>query len=384
MRTVLIGTECRRSFLVAGLGSLMLAGWMAAAPARGEAPRSGGRPGPQVLLERVEKIYSDGRWNGRLSMVLWKGQYYIFFRSSIAHDQDGAIRMIRSASNTPKHWSTSPYAPANYQATIKAGKSVDPIGPGPAATIVIDSPQDESEMHVLATPERMFGYVVLLNPGNDTVIGSQVIYTDNGKDWSKPRPVYEPGWSFWKPRSHEGTHYVAADVMTGNRRIELLSSDDGFQWKKVSTIGEGPLTETDLVFLKDGTLLAVARQGRVFKAQPPYTQWTSQRCPTLDGPAVALVGDSILASGRVAAGNFPDSQQGERRTGLFLIDPETLSFQWKMNMVTQWGGDVSYPHILPLDNHRALIAWYDGQRYQKGVPKQADIFLAVLRLEPRK
>ena len=128
--------------------------------------------------------------------------------------------------------------------------------------------------------------------------------------------------------------------------------------------------------------LAVARQGRVFRSKPPYTEWTSRRCPTLDGPAVALVGDTVLASGRVAAGNFPDAQQGERRNGLFSIDPKTLKFQWKMNMVTQWGGAVSYPHILSLDRHRALIAWYDGQRYQKGVPKQADIFLAILRLVP--
>ena len=36
---------------------------------------------------------------------------------------------------------------------------MDPIGPGPAAVFVIDSPRDESEMHVLATTDRPFGYV---------------------------------------------------------------------------------------------------------------------------------------------------------------------------------------------------------------------------------
>ena len=379
MRTGFCSSRCRRC-VVPGLVALVLAGWMLTAGPHGAEPES--RPDPQVLLEKVDKIYSDGKWNGRLGMVLWKGRFYIFFRSAVAHDQNGAIRMIRSTSNIPRHWSTSPYSPENYQATIKAGRPVDPIGPGPEAVLVIDSPVDESEMHVLGTPERLFGYVVLLVAGSDEVIGTQVIHTDNGTDWSKPKQVYEPGWSFWKPRSYKGTHFVVADVMTGKRRIELLSSTDGVAWKKVSTIAEGPFTETDLVFLKDGTLLAVARQGRVFRSKPPYTEWTSRRCPTLDGPAVALVGDTVLASGRVAAGNFPDAQQGERRNGLFSIDPQTLKFQWKMNMVTQWGGDVSYPHILSLDRHRALIAWYDGQRYQKGVPKQADIFLAILRLVP--
>ena len=26
----------------------------------------------RVLLERVSKIYSDGKWNGRLALVRWK------------------------------------------------------------------------------------------------------------------------------------------------------------------------------------------------------------------------------------------------------------------------------------------------------------------------
>ena len=66
----------------------------------------------------------------------------------------------------------------------------------------------------------------------------------------------------------------------------------------------------------------------------------------------------------------------------FTIDPVTLKYTWKMNMAPQWGGDLSYPHILPLGNDRALLAWYDGERYQQGVPKRADIFIAVLRLLP--
>ena len=51
-----------------------------------------------------------------------------------------------------------------------------------------------------------------------------------------------------------------------------------------------------------------------------------------------------------------------------------------MNLLTQWGGDLSYPHILAVDDHRALITWYDGQRWEKDVSKQADIFLAFLRI----
>ena len=371
---------CRH--LAGSLPAFLLAGCLVAASAAGLGLPAAQGAEPEVLLERVDKVYADGKWNGRLSVVPFLGRYYAFFRSAVAHDQDGAIRVITSIGNSTTRWSSSPYAQLNYEATLKAGKSLDPIAHGPKARVLFDTELDESEMHVVATPQRMFGYIVYLPVNSDTVVGTKVTYTDDGLDWSEPVDVYQPGWSFWKPRSFQGIHYVVADVMTGTRRLELLRSRDGLKWTKVSTIAEGNLTETDLVFLDDGTAIAVARQGYVYKATPPYTKWIARKAPHLSGPAVARVANTILASGRIATANFPDGQQGERRTALFTIDPVTLKYTWKMNMVTQWGGDLSYPHILPLGNDRALLAWYDGERYQQGVPKRADIFMAVLRLLP--
>ena len=363
---------------------LAIAALSSAGPLCGDEPESHPGSRAEVLMERVEKIYSDGKWNGRPSVVLWKGRYYIFFRTGSRHDSpDGAIRMMHTESNIPRQWSTSPYAAKNYRAVVAAGKPLDPIGPGPSATVVIDTARNEQEAHMLATPKRLFAYTVIEDLATGGVEGTMVSYTENGTDWSEPEFVFEPGWSFWKPRTLDGVHYVAADVMTGKRRVDLLSSTDGLEWKKVSTIAEGSLTETAILFLKDDTLLAVARQGWIYKADPPYTTWTSKKWRTaIDGPALELVGDTVLASGRAAAANFPaDGQNGTRRTALFVVDPKTLECKWKMNMLTQWGGDLSYPHILALDDHRALMVWYDGQRYEKGVAKQADLILTVLRVQ---
>ena len=338
----------------------------------------------EVLIERLEQIYSDGKWNGRPAVVLWRGRYFLFFRTGTDHGSaDGAIRMMHTYSNVPRQWSTSPYTPKNYRATVAAGRSLDPIGPGPPPQVVIDTPRNEQEAHVLATPQRLFVYTVIEDPLTGGVEGTMVSHTDDGIAWSQPAAVHHPGWSFWKPRSHQGVHYVAADVMTGRARVDLLRSTDGLAWQTVSTIATGALTETALVFLKDGTLLALARQGWLFKAPPPYTHWTSRKLRTaIDGPSLERVGDTVLASGRAAAANFPsDDQQGTRRTALFVVRPQTLEVVWKMNLLTQWGGDLSYPHILALDDRRALIAWYDGQRYEEGVAKQADLLLAILRLQ---
>ena len=80
---------------------------------------------------------------------------------------------------------------------------------------------------------------------------------------------------------------------------------------------------------------------------------------------------------------YPDDQNGSRRNGLFIIDPETLERKWQMNMPTQWGADVSYPHMFAMDHERAVIVWYDGVWPEPAKPhlvKQSDIMLAVLRV----
>lgn len=347
--------SCRRYFGGGLLLALVLGGVLRSARAEdADDIRSPAHTGASVVMERVEKIYTDGRWNGRPTIVFWKGQYYIFFHAGAEHSSaDGEIRVLKSRGAQPTGWTVSD---------------------------VVDGPHNDAEAHVLATEERLFAYIVVDDHLRDEPIASQVTYTDDGVHWSEPKDVYRPEFSFWKPVTHDGVHYVASDVMTGNRRVELLRSRDGLDWQQVSIIIQGRFTETSLAFLRDGRLLAVIRQGRIASSRPPYTEWTVRESPSLGGPAVGLVGNAVVVSGRVGARRYPDDQPGSTRTGLFLLDTETLRMEWQMNMVTQWGADVSYPHFFALGGNRALMAWYDGEPYEKGVPKQADIFLATLEV----
>ena len=54
----------------------------------------------RICLESVETLYADGRWNGRPSIVLWRGEYYIAFRSSLSHgtidNEMGKVLMLKS------------------------------------------------------------------------------------------------------------------------------------------------------------------------------------------------------------------------------------------------------------------------------------------------
>ena len=80
-------------------------------------------------------------------------------------------------------------------------------------------------------------------------------------------------------------------------------------------------------------------------------------------------------------GAFPTTSQASHAPGLFAFDPGAKKLRWKMNMLTQWGGDESYPHFCRIDQRRALMVWYSGEEYERGVPKQADLLLATLRVQ---
>ena len=350
----------RRRFLgrslATGAGAMALCQTRSGVPQAAEAVAGKQGPEPEILLERVEKIFSDGRWNGRAGLVFWKDRYYMTFRSGSEHSStDGKIRLLTSRPHEPRGWTVSD---------------------------VVDTPHDDAEAHLMVTPDRLFVYFPLEDAKNTgDPIRTMLSQSPDGQSWSPAIPVYKPGFSFWKTTTHKGTYYAAADIMTGNRRVELVRSTDGLDWEKVSTILEGRFTETSLLFLNDDSLLAFTRQGKVSFSRPPYTQWETQAGVPLGGPAAALIGNTILVSGRTSTESYPDDQPGSSRTGLFTFDPVTKTFRHRMNMLTQWGLDESYPHFLRLDDHRALMVWYTGEGYERGVAKQADLLLAHLRIQ---
>ena len=349
----------RRNFLKAGLATgagLLATGQLNTQSVSAAAARKGLLNADRhVLFEHIEKIYSDGQWNGRPALVYWKGHYYNFFRAGSGHGgYDGRVMMMKSKRGEPSDWTT---------------------------TKIIDTPRNEAEAHVLVTENRIFIYIVIEQPDNEAKLETLVTYSDDGKKWTKPERMYDLGYSVWKPHTVNGVHYMAADLMVGHKHVRLLKSTDGLNWETVSTIVEGKrYTETALVTLKDDTMVAITRQSKVSFAKPPYTEWTTYDGISLGGPAAAVVGDTLIVSGRVGSDNYPDNQPGPARTGLFTYDDTEMKYRWKTNLVTQWGMDVSYPHILPLDDERALLTWYDGKGYEKGVTKQADIFLATVRV----
>ena len=91
-----------------------------------------------MRIEKVDKIFSDGRHNAFTSIEFWKGKYYVAFRSADSHasphevggDTDlasGHITLLESAD--AKEWSSS---------------------------VVMDTQWDDRDAKLLATADRLY------------------------------------------------------------------------------------------------------------------------------------------------------------------------------------------------------------------------------------
>ena len=343
-------------------------------------PSSG--DGPTIHLENVRTIHTDGEHHAFTSIARWRGKYYVAFRSATSH-----------ATPWDEGWEEIDLEPGR----ITLAESTDLTNW--TTKVVLNTQFDDRDPKLLATEDRLYIYATsIIGPATTTFPQeTYMVFTSDGENWTKPVSAYRYNYGFWKPKLHQGIYYAAADVdvtQPGQRKtmqVELLRSEDGQLWQPVSTITRGSKrTETSLVFLEDDSLLAVCRQSVLAVAQPPYREWKPvgldqgalyEVMPIgIPGPAAELIGDTVVVCCRGRKNEFPDDSPGQYRTSLLTLDRSDMSLNWHINLPTEWGGDLSYAGILPLDDSRFLLSYYDGELYEKGVPKRSDIKLAEIRL----
>ena len=306
-----------------------------------------------LTIESAETIHSDGRHNAFTSMVRWRGRYYVAFRSAGTH-----------AATWEDGWGD---VPATY-GRIMLLESADLRTWTPS--VILDSEYDDRDPKLLTTEERLYVFsTTIIGPARLTMPQETYLsFTEDGRTWCRPVSAYRYNYGYWKPQTHGGIHYVAADVDVTppnveelDQQVELLSSRDGQLWQPVSVIVRASrCTETELLFLADGSLLAFTRPHYVSIARPPYTDWSvagaapddraREHPPGYSGPAAVQVGETLVFSCRTSRTHYPDDQPGRSRTGLFTVDPSDYSLTWHANLPTGWGGDQSYAGMLALDD----------------------------------
>jgi hypothetical protein len=217
--------------------------------------------------------------------------------------------------------------------------------------------------------------------------------------WTEPEAVLDPDFIPWRIRVVGGRPYMLAyqggeniyDVNGEPIRVSWLTSDDGRSWHAVvpdhQVVLEGGSSETDFVFLDDGSLVAVSRDeagdamgfGTKICRAPAnaLADWTCVMDPRkYDSPLLFRQGDAVYLIGRrnvSDTGNYDlgehdlTVQQQEVRYELdyWRLDPQSLSVSWVLDLPSR--GDTCFPRMLDLGNGTIRIYNYtsplDGPDY---------------------
>lgn len=275
------------------------------------------------------RIWDEDAYNSFTDLIRFGDLWYCTFRQSDAHEfgRGGSIRLIVSADG--RTWTSA------AQFTIE---EIDLRDPKLSIT-----PQGQLMLRVDAC-----------RYGTDSQLtrDSRVCFSDDGQTFTPWETQTfdvsgEPnsdGHRLWRVSWHNDVAY-GATALLDPERIYLCTSRDGLHFKGITRLcpeGSGKLSETTVRVLRDGTMLALVRQGWLGQSTPPYTHWSWQRAPKVGGPNfIELPDGRLFGSGREYR------RDGTKRTILAEMTP------------------TSYRPILRLpsdgDNSYAGMVWHEGR-----------------------
>lgn len=314
---------------------------------------------PTATLVHVQKLWDVAPHCAFTDLAFWKGQFVCAFREGRAHvSTDGRIRIL-----------TSPDAE-----TWK-----------PAAVLTLDG-YDLRDAGLSITPDNR----LMLNGGaaprksdkDRAPTGTFVAFSEDGKTWTKPVIVVEPGRWLWRVNWHDGKAYGIAYAsvrpLNADLSTQLVTSDDGLKFNQLvpKLFGEGTPTEATLRCAKDGTMYCLQRRDGEPRwksaflgvSPPPYTDWQWHDLGIhVGGPNFIQ-----LPSGKwIAAGRFFEDKKTPT-TKLAWLDVEKNTIEPILDVPS--GGDCSYPGL----------AWHDDtlwMSYYSSHEGKANIYLAKVRIE---
>ena len=313
---------------------------------------------PTAKLVSVNKIWDQAPHCAFTDLTFWKGQFVCAFREGRSHmSTDGRIRVLTSADGGT--WAS-------------------------AAVVTLDG-YDLRDAGLSITPNNRLmltgGAATRKKDGEGAATGSFVAFSDDGKTWTKPEIIIDPGHWLWRTTWHNGTSYgisyVSVRTAEADLSTQLVTSDDGRKYKPLvaKLFSEGTPTEATLRFAPDGTMYCLQRrdgkptQRSAFlgASRPPYTKWQWHDL----GKFVGGPNFIRLPSGQwVAAGRFFDGKKPS--TKLATLDVEKNTIEPILTLPS--GGDTSYPGLVWHDN----VLWMSYYSTHEG---KTSIYLAKIAVE---
>ena len=313
-----------------------------------------------VELVDVDKIWDKAPHSAFTDLVRWNERFYCAFREGRGHvSTDGKIRILQSQDGND--WES-------------------------AALVTLEG-YDLRDAHLSVTPDgrlMLLGGAAPRKQDNQRApTGTFVCFSTDGKLWTKPQIIVEPGRWLWCVTWHKGKAY-GISYAAGDRMpyLELFVSENGtdYQCYVDKLYGTGYPTEVTLRFDTDGTCYALVRRDRRNKesssallgvSQPDYKKWVWHDLGAsfngFGGPNfIKIPGGHWIGAGRM--------HEGGAHTALTYIDVNNGAMTKLLKLPS--GRDTSYPGLV----------WHEGMlyvSYYSGHEGKTSIYLAKLKVEPK-
>lgn len=335
------------------VASLILATLLSSRPLSAQAPEA---PLKAELID-VRKIADDAPHNAFTDLIYWRDQFVCAFRQGRGHvSTDGRIAILTSADGD--QWER-------------------------AATLSLPD-LDLRDASLSATPDgrlMLIGGVAPRKADNESsATGTFVAFSEDGRDWTKPQVIVEPGRWLWRVTWHDGKAYGVSYATPDNHPVaSLLVSDDGVKFAELvpKLLAEGWPTEAVIRFAADGTAYCLQRRDGSAPAnsaylgvsQPPYEQWQwDDLHEFFGGPNLLQLPDGQwIAAGRI-------ERDGKPTTDVALLDVAAKTLTPLLSLPS--GGDTSYPGLV----YRDGVLWVS---YYSSHEEKTNIYLAKVRLTPQ-
>jgi hypothetical protein len=311
-----------------------------------------------VELVEVKKIWDEAPHNAFTDLARWNERFYCAFREGRGHvSTDGKIRILQSKDGND--WES-------------------------AALVTLEG-YDLRDAHLSVTPDgrlMLLGGAAPRKQDNQSVpTGTFASFSEDGKSWTKPQIVVEPGRWLWCVTWHKGKAY-GVSYAAGERMpyLELLVSENGtdYQCHVDKLYGTGYPTEVTLRFDGD-TCYALVRRDRRGKegssallgvSKPDYKKWQwhdlGDNFNGFGGPNFIRIPSGYwIGAGRM--------HEGGVHTALTYVDVKNGTMTKLLKLPS--GGDTSYPGLV----------WYKDMlyvSYYSGHEGKTSIYLAKLKVEP--
>jgi hypothetical protein len=301
----------------------------------------------EVQLIEVRKIWDQASHNAFTDLIRFRDSWWCTFREGQGHvSPDGALRVLTSTDG--RTWQST--------ARLESAKA------------------DLRDPKLSLTPsgQLMITAAAAWHAPNPASHQTMVWFSTDGRVWSQPASIGDPGMWLWRTTWNRGVAYNVGYSCQQDQFVRLYHSQNGRRFEVLvdRLFTEGYPNETSLRFADDGRIWCLLRRdgdpatAQLGTAVEPYTHWQwKDLAIRIGGPHWIRLPDGR----QVAAVRLYD---GRVRTSLCWLDLEEGTLREFLALPS--GGDTSYAGLVW---HEELL-WVSYYSSHEG---KTSIYLAKVR-----